>query len=241
MKAVFAMSKSTDDFIPLEKNSSVLYEQDRKKLAQNIANYLPEAVERVEQQQGVFPQKVLVYIPATEDSFASFCTSKAPSACVVGSRLFMSPKLERYKERMPKILTHELSHLQLTQYMGWWDYQRKLPVWFKEGLAVYISGGGGEGDVTHKEAITAIKQGKTFQPNVTGALLFRKTAHSFGLATHMFYTQSALYIKWLHDLSEDKFHHLIVSLRGGESLDQVMHKVYGFGVKEGWKRFRDDI
>jgi hypothetical protein len=241
MKAVLAMTKSTDDFIPLEENASVLYEKGREKLARDIAGYLPQAVGTIEQKQGKFPNRVSVYIPGTEESFASFCASKGPSACVMGERLFISPKLEKEKERLSKILTHELSHLQLTQYMGGWDYQTKLPVWFKEGLAVYISGGGGEGDVTEDEAISAIKREKTFRPNRTGALLFRKTAHSFGLKPHMFYTQAALFVHWLHDLSPDRFHRLLVTLRSGETLDAVMRKEYGFGVKEAWKRFRAGI
>ena len=175
------------------------------------------------------------------ESFSSFCASKAPSACVVGERLFLSPKLLHTKKRIPGILTHELSHLQLTQYVGLWNYQTHMPVWFKEGLAVYVSEGSGAEGVSAKEAYRAILQGKTFHPNGTGALVFKKTASSFGLGTHMFYRQSELFVKWLHDTNPDKFREIFVELKEEKRLDEAMKSLYGFDIRQAWEKFYDTI
>jgi hypothetical protein len=55
----------------------------------------------------------------------------------------MPPVLfSRQRQRLPALLTHKLSHAHLGSWMsqlGFW----RLPQWFKEGLAVLVSGGGG--------------------------------------------------------------------------------------------------
>jgi len=241
IKAVFGMAKSTEDFIPLEDNTVVKYEKGAVGFARKISLYINPAIQSIEMNQGVFPDTVSIYVPKSIGNFASFCASEAPAACVIGKRLFVSPKLLDQQERIPKVLTHELSHLQLTQYLGLWDYQTKLPAWFKEGLAVYASEGGGAEKVNEQEALEAIKQGKKIRPNGSGSLLFMKTASSFGLKPHMFYRQSAMYVKWLHDLDDGKFHELFDHLRMGNTLNEALISAYGFGVSAGWERFVGDV
>jgi hypothetical protein len=46
--------------------------------------------------------------------------------------------------------------------MGRRGYQLNIPSWFAEGLAVYVSGGGGAEKVGAKDAAEAIKSGKMF-------------------------------------------------------------------------------
>jgi Peptidase MA superfamily len=241
IKSVFAMAKSTDDFISLEENPVVKYEEGAVEFARKISPHINPAIHSIEFNQGLFPDNVSVYAPKSIDNFASFCTSEAPAACVVGKRLFVSPKLSEQQERIPRVLTHELSHLQLTQYLGRWDYHTKLPAWFKEGLAVYVSEGAGAEKVSEQKALEAIKQGNTIRPNGSGSLLFMKTASSFGLKPHMFYRQSAMYVKWLHDLDNDKFHKLFDHLHKGNTLNEALISVYGFDASAGWESFVGDI
>lgn len=241
IKSMFAMAKSTDDFISLDENPVVKYEKGADGFARKISPYINPAIHSIEMNQGLFPDNVSVYVPKSIDNFASFCTSEAPAACVVGKRLFISPKLLQQQERIPRVLTHELSHLQLTQYLGRWDYHTKLPAWFKEGLAVYISEGAGAEKVSEQKALEAIKQGNTIRPNGSGSLLFMKTASSFGLRPHMFYRQSAMYVKWLHDLDDGKFHELFDYLHKGNTLDEALISVFGFGASAGWEIFVRDI
>ncbi|WP_153304852.1 peptidase MA family metallohydrolase [Desulfocapsa sulfexigens] len=235
------MTKSTDGFQSLKQDSRIKYEDGSIKYAEEIAPYLEAAVQTIENKQGAFEKPVVIYVTKSIDSFSSYCASKYPSSCVIGDRLFASPKLLKQKNRIPGILTHELSHLQHTQDIGRWNYQTKLPVWFKEGLAVYVSNGGGAEKVTEQEAAEAIYQGKTIKPNGSGALIFRKTASSFGLKTHMFYRQSEMYVRWLHDMSPSKFRKLFTALEQGKTLDEALSSVYGFTVHQGWSQFTGEI
>jgi hypothetical protein len=240
-RAALAMTKSTDEFQSFKQDSRIRYEDGSFKLANEIAPYLELAIQTVEKKQGVFKQPVVIYATKSVNSFSSFCASKYLSACVIGQRLFISPKVLIQKDRIPGILTHELSHLQFTQDIGSWDFLSKLPMWFKEGLAVYVSGGSGAEGVTEQEAIEAINHGKAIKPNGSGGLLFRKTASSFGLKTHMFYRQSEMYVMWLHDLNPVKYRQLFDSIEQGNTLDEALLLVYGFTAHQGWEKFTGEI
>jgi hypothetical protein len=237
IKAMFAMTRSTDDFITLADNPAIRYEAGSEAFAEIISPYVTTAIHTIETRQGDFPDAVTIYVPATIDHFADYCTSTLPSACVVRGRLFMSPKLLGMQERIPGILVHELSHLQLSQSVGFWNFQTGIPAWFKEGLAVYVADGAGAEHVSKPDAIDAIRQGNAITPNGSGSLMFRKTASSFGLETHMFYRQSSLYVEWLHDSNPTHFQQTMALLRSGNSLDESVNESYGFSVEHGWNLF----
>jgi hypothetical protein len=119
---MFAMARSTDDFMSLKDNPSIQYEQGSKALAESISPFVHPAIQTIENRQGDFREAVIIYLPNSIDRFADYCASTRPSSCVVGDRLFMSPKLLDQQERIPGILVHELSHLQFTQSVGLWNY-----------------------------------------------------------------------------------------------------------------------
>lgn len=235
------MTKPTDGFLRLDQDPQIRYEKGALNLAESLAPYLDPAIHTVETQQGKFKTPVIIYVPGSVDSFSDYCASTRPSACVIGERLFISAKLFNDKKRLPGILSHELSHLQLTQAMGVWDYQTHLPTWLKEGLAVYVSNGSGAEGVSVQKAADAITRGKTFKPNASGSLLFRKTASSFDLNPHMFYRQSAMFVQWLHDRNPEEFQQLLHALKKGKMLNDALISIYGFGVQQGWSRFVSDI
>lgn len=237
LKAVLAMSKSTDGFVSLKQDPRIKYEDDSINIAQEIAPYLDSAIQSVKHKQGLFKKTPIIYLPKSIENFSSYCGSKYPSGCVVGKRLFISPKLHNQKDRILSVLTHELSHLQLVQEIGFWNFNTNLPTWFKEGLAVYVSNGGGAEEVTPKEAFEAIQRGKSIKPNDSGSLLFKKTATSFGLRTHMFYRQSELYVKWLHDVNPKKFKELLSFLKQDKTFEETLISAYGFTVSQGWTQF----
>src|SRR5262245_40757314 len=67
--------------------------------------------------------------------------SSRPVGVTFAGRVNLSPVLyARQRQRIPAILTHELSHAHLQGWIGGIAYIR-LPNWFKEGLAVMASGG----------------------------------------------------------------------------------------------------
>ena len=106
---------------------------------------------------------------------------------------------------------------------------------------MYVSDGSGAEQVTQADAIEAIRQGRSINPNASGGLLFRKTASSFGLETHMFYRQSALFVEWLHDSNSAHFQQTMALLRNGDSLDEAVQGSYGFSVEQGWNLFASSL
>ncbi len=237
LKAAVAMTRSSGHFIPWPEHSMIHYEPGAEALAHLVQPQVDAAIQTIAHRQGRFQRPVIIYLPRSVASFADYCASPRPSACVIGYRLFLSPRLLQEPARIGGILTHELSHLQLTQALGRWNYQTKLPAWFKEGLAVFMSTGAGAEKVSEEQALTAIKQGKALAPNGHGHLLFMRTAAWFGLSPHLFYRQAALYVTWLHQYDPQRFQSLLLRLQDGLTLDQAMRSNFGFGVQAGWQRF----
>lgn len=172
IEAAFAMMRFTDHFVALEGHPNIAYGSGAKEYATLISKYIHESIRIVRERQGGFPEGVLVYVPASDESFVKYSANPV-RACVMGGRLFMSPRLMR-KGRIPNILTHELSHLQIQQYVGRWNAQLHIPGWFGEGLATCVSNGGGAENVSRQQAMLAIKQGRHILPEGSSGLLFSR-------------------------------------------------------------------
>jgi hypothetical protein len=85
-------------------------------------------------------------------------------------RVNLSPKLfSPQHQRLRAILTHELSHAHIQGWIGEYAYLY-LPNWFKEGLAVMLSGGGGAELVSEEEARIAIQRGEKIVIDDAGSL-----------------------------------------------------------------------
>jgi hypothetical protein len=150
--------------------------------------------------------------------------------------LFFSPRLVEEQRPVPLYLTHELSHLHLEQQMGTYKFA-KLPAWFKEGLATYVSEGGGAHTVTDQEALSAIACGSHFVPHEDGGIFFRKYASHWGLTHHMFYRQSMVFVAYLKSWNEDKYRDLLLAIQDGSSFAAAFSDAYGVRVSQIWEQF----
>ena len=231
--------KSTSHFRALPVDERVLFEEGGEDFAKTVAMLLPVAVKTVEQEQyGRFPKGIRVYVCATTESFEELTGRKARGLAYRGS-VFLSPRLLDNPEEVPAYLTHELSHLFMLQYRGLYGFMT-TPPWFNEGLAVYVSKGGGAGNVTEKEAVGSMLSGKVFQPDTAGSLLdflFPKYGSHWGLKPHMFYRQSSLFVTFLKENNDGSFKELLVSLQGGEPFETAFQKAYGSTTREAWQLF----
>lgn len=237
--AVIAMNRSTDHFIQIENDERVLYEKGADLLAQKVLEKLDTSIQIVEDKQySKFKKPVRVYVLNSIDRFSKYCVSKRPRGCVLNERLFISPKA---KDTFSEILTHELSHLHMEQQLGMWNWHSETPPWFQEGLAVYVSDGAGAEKIKYSETIESIAKGKSFLPNDTGSLLFPKTASDFGLEHQMFYSQSGIFVEYLHESGKLKFKELLLSLANGSGFSETVNRVYGKSLKEIWKEFHYEI
>ncbi len=151
-----------DTLAGLPENRQVRYEDGALDRARVVAALLPAAIARVEAVQGrpfAHPATIGVYL--TQEAYAAAHGTLLPGS--VGAnflgRVILSPALFTTKRRrLPAILTHELSHGHINSWISPLGYV-KLPNWFKEGLAVMVSEGGGAEEVGVADARDAIRWG----------------------------------------------------------------------------------
>ena len=232
--------RSTDHFVPLEAEPRVLYEPGAEAFAQQMADLLPEAIERVEAgHYRAFVKPVIIHICASEESYEKLTGLKAP-ASVTLKGVFFSPRLVKEQRPLVLYLAHELSHLHLEQQIGKWKFAH-LPPWFTEGLATYVSGGGGAQTVTESEAIEAIRAGKRFEPHERGSIFFRKYGHHWGLSPYMFYRQSMIFVTYLKNMDEQKYRSFLLSIQDGACFSDAFHDAFHTSLSESWQEFLAEI
>jgi len=244
-RAVVAHFQSTGRFVPLAADPRIVYEPGAEAFAQAVAPFLPQAVVDVEAgHYRAFSRPVVVHVCATEACFTRF-TGASPEAkgSVHGTQgLFLNPTLLQQPERMRAILTHELSHLHLAGYVRLWA----LPAWFNEGLAAYVSGGGGAEHVSEAEAAKAIAAGIMLEPTDSRSWLINDTTGPFrksGMpeAAHMFYRQSMMFIAYLKQSDPQAFRALLLDIEDGADFAHAFSSAYGNGVKSVWAEFAGSV
>ena len=172
---------NTPDRLPaLADNSLVHYEPGAEEHAREVAVLLPAAIARVEAAHGrPFAHPVTLGVYATSDAYAAAngTGSLGPVGTALFGRVILSPKLfAAQRRRLPAILAHELSHAHIEGWLAQrgWSHPIAmvyLPNWFKEGLAVMVSGGGGAELVSEEEARQAMQRGELIRINDSGSLL----------------------------------------------------------------------
>jgi hypothetical protein len=239
-RSAISSLRSTDHFIPLKTDKSVLYEPGAEAFAEHMAELLPQAIEQVEAgHYRPFVKPVIIHICASQESYEKLTGIKAPASITIKG-VFFSPRLVEEQRPLSLYLAHELSHLHLEQQIGKWKFAR-LPAWFKEGLATYVSGGGGAQNVTEPEAIEAIKAGEHFKPHEKGNIFFRKYGHHWGLSPQMFYRQSMMFVAYLKDTDEEKYRSLLLGIQDGAGFANSFHNAFGVSLAEIWNDFLEKI
>ena len=236
-----ALVRSTSEFVPSSADPRVMYEPGAESLAATVAASLPESIKAVEASQyRPFVLPVSVYVCATVDSFAAHTANRSAGGHVIGRRLFISPKHENTAERVPRILTHELSHLQIDQQVSLLTVA-ELPVWFAEGLGVFVSDGGGAESISEDQARASILAGRTFVPETSGGVFWRKSASSYGLSPHLFYREAAMFVAYLKRLDEARFKTLLLGVEDGGSFKSVFAVAYGEDIDSVWQGFTAEL
>lgn len=231
--------RSTERFLEFPLDRRVRFEPGMDALAAAVAEALPEALAMVEGQQfRSFAKPVELYLCASPTTLAAFGGPGLAGGLVLGNRVFLSAAIQNPPERMPRLLAHELSHLQLEQYAGPLGYAWNIPSWFKEGLAVLVSGGGGAEAVTPDAARAAIVAGRTFSPAMTGHLLFENSGRSYGLTEPMWCRQAQLLVRFLRDKDPAAFRRLLVALADGAPFRRAFAAAYPQGMDKVVAEFR---
>jgi hypothetical protein len=228
----------TSRFVSLTADPRVRYEPGAEKAAALIAQALPGAMAEVEHAQlRPFIKPLEIYVCATTESFDHHGYNvTGAGGYVFNGRLFISPKPQNTADRLPRLLAHELSHLHLEQHRGMLSSASGVPGWFKEGLAVFVSGAGAE-TVSEAEARQAIIAGHVFKPDATGSVLFPQTGARDGLSAHLFYRESAMFVAYLRHRDSAAFADIIAKSLQGESFAEGVWRAYGVNVAELQRAF----
>ncbi len=241
IRSSIAMMRSTDHFIAHNKDPRVLYEPGAKIFADSIVAILPQSIRQIENRQyRHFIEPVKVYVCASKKSFYKLYGVKCKAG--VSNKLLLSPRLMNEPENIYLYLTHELSHLHLYQQLGLLRF-RDLPSWFKEGLATFVSDGGGAQTVSENEATKSIVNGKHFMP-VNGGFFGcfnQKSSADNALSHHMRYRQYMIFISFIKDKDEKEFKRFLLSIQNGVNFSASMEKSYHTTLDQLWQDFIKDI
>jgi hypothetical protein len=232
----------------LPENPLVHYETGGSEYAQTVAAPLPAAIARVEAAQGrAFAHPVPVGVYTTRDAFVAANGLGEPRA--VGMtflrRVMLSPVLfSSQRQRLPALLTHEMSHAHLQSWMSQLGYWR-LPQWFKEGLAVMVSGGGGAEGVSESQARDAIRSGDHIALTSSnsllnlGAIRYAKSPEIPGTSfrTLMAYRQAGMFVTFLHDTNPAGFARMMDTILDDRSFAEAVTTGYGTDLQALWLRF----
>lgn len=209
-----------DEKLRWQGDSRIRYEPGAEAAAGTVAGALASSIETIERAHfRPFAKPVRVFVCASKTTFQRYGYRLGNAGgYVLNGRVFISPKPENTSERLPRLLTHELSHLHLEQHLGLLDFARYVPGWFREGLAVSISGNGAE-TVTEAKGREAILRGKVFRLDGVGSLLSPQTAARDGLDVHLFYRERAKFVRFLAENKQPAFKRLLLDLQDGKHFE----------------------
>jgi len=227
----------------------VHYEAGAEDFARDVAGLLPDAIARVEAVHGrPFAHPVTVGAYATPEAFAAAngLGSNVPMGVTFAGRVILSPKLFRPQhQRLRAILTHEMSHAHVQGWIGGNKYFG-LPPWFKEGLAVMISQGGGAELVSEREARAAIDRGEQIaiddagSPQTTIDIRFDKAPEKQSPSWYpivLAYRQAGMFVSYLHDSDKPAFDRMLGAILDGRTFAEAIDAGYHDDVRSLWRKF----
>jgi hypothetical protein len=237
------------DHLPaLAANSQVHYQPAAEDFARDVAALLPDAIARVEAVHGRgFAHPVIVGVYATPEAYAAAngLGSAVPVGVTFLGRVNLSPKLFwPQHERLRAILTHELSHAHLQGWIGEYAYLY-LPNWFKEGLAVMLSGGGGAELVNEDEARAAIQRGEMIVIDDAGSLTKltelrvekapenKPPWYSVVLA----YREAGMFVNYLRESDRPAFDRMMNAILNDPPFAEAVTIGYHDNVQSLWEKF----
>jgi hypothetical protein len=241
------MWNSPDRLPASPENPQVHYEPGGAGYAHAVAALLPATIARVESVQGrPFAHPITVGVYVSPEAFAAgngLGHSRAAGVTFF-SHVTLSPVLfTAQRQRIPAILTHEMSHAHLQGWMSTLAYIH-LPNWFKEGLAVMVSGGGGAEFVSEVAARDAIRRGDRIAiesegswRNLTGIKFENPSETPNGSRVMMGYRQAGLFVTFLHDKDAAAFARMMAAVLDGRPFGDAVTAGYGTDVRTLWADF----
>jgi hypothetical protein len=232
------------NFKILNDDKRIHYEAGSEDVAQLVKENLDKCLDKVASNEYVSfsnLSNIDVYIFNDYQRYAIFSNTKGGRAGSSENDIYISPKIKNTIGDLPNILTHELSHIHLRQYVGSWKYVYGIPAWFKEGLAVQTSNGAGAEGISKKEAIQFILEGRHFNPSEGVGIFNLKYSDDYNLSAHMFYYQAGFFVGYLKESNSLAFEKCYNGLISVEDFEDVWRKYYGKSIMELWDEFKTGL
>lgn len=212
----------------------MFYEPGAQALARPVVAALPTAIAEVEAATyGHFSLPIRIYVCGTLDCYRRFTGNDGSGGQTnLRKKIFISPKPENTPARIPFVVAHELTHLHLIQRCGAYR-AAQIPSWFNEGFAALVSNGGGADGVSGADATRAIVAGWTFTPTTEHGF----SSSHFGLPSHLFYRQAALFIAYLRARDGGAFRSFILDLEAGRPFAQAFDDGFHSWLLPVWQAF----
>jgi hypothetical protein len=232
----------------LTANSQVHYQPGAEDFARDVAVLLPDAIARVEAVHGRrFAHPVIVGVYATPEAYsaANGLGSVVPVGVTIFGRVNLSPKLFwSQHQRLRAILTHELSHAHIQGWIGGYAFLY-LPNWFKEGLAVMLSGGGGAELVSEDEARAEIQRGEKIVIDDAGSLshltdvrLEKETGNRPSwYPVVLAYREAGMFVNYLRESDRPAFDRMMNAILDDRPFTESVTVGYHDNVRSLWQKF----
>ena len=219
----------------------MLCEHGVEDVAHEIVGHLPHLKRIVEEKQLPFVRDVNIYVYKNIDTFVkrSGATSNVRAA-VTNDAIHVSPTINSfhefgsYEDLLIKTMTHELSHLNLLQNFGHNNYQH-IPSWFLEGLATYVSNGGGVESVSGYQAKKMLIEGMGFSPEKEGD--FQEKIKALKINPQIYYKQAEGFVRFIYSMGHEKFDKFLKSLITDGGFNQLFIANYKVSVGEMWRYY----
>ncbi|GJJ01469.1 hypothetical protein RugamoR64_20070 [Duganella rhizosphaerae] len=245
LKALIAKYKSTDNFITLAEDSRIRYEKSAKGNALSLKEILSASQRKVEVTLNAhFAKPIETYVCASQDSFNDYVfLSKNVRGAVYWGKLFLSPgAFDRGEESLAELTTHELTHYLFNTHLGEKTHIENIPMWFREGIAVFVADGGP--DYTKEKDVSELMSSAEKEAYLSGRVDFwfasKNPADAVtrnGVANWLIYRIGASFVHYMHDTQPEKFEKLMQLLLSGTEFPQALEVSYGKNIEILRKEF----
>jgi hypothetical protein len=234
LKGLRAKFKSTDSFIALSADPRIRYEENSKGNAIAVQKILQQSQDGVENLlKSKFKKRIEVYVCASQETFNEYVfLSKNVRGAVYWGKLFLSPgAFSGDQSSLIELTTHELTHYIFYSHIGEKASIENIPLWFREGIAVFVADGGAaytrDKDVFHQ---ISLEEKNTFQSHAIDYWFNTKdpsdAVSKTGRVNWILYRVSGLFIHYLHDSQPANFEKLVDLLLSGIKFNRAVELSY---------------
>jgi hypothetical protein len=248
LKSLYARFKSTEHFLVLEKDPRIRYEEGAELNAEKVFSLLSETEEAVAQVlNSSFEEPIRIFVCATQDSFNEYVfLSQNVRGAVYWGNLFLSPgAFERGS--LNSLLEHELTHYLFYTHLGERDHIRNVPLWFREGVAVFVDSIGGGSDVENADAFMPMnaRDKSTFLSGEADYWFYSSRATDAvtegGVANAMLYRISGAVVHYLYITDTAGFKNFVQSLLSGANFNDALETTTEYSSESLLQSFREAL